>query len=127
MNYPRAAEGQRILGLVLAEADMMLRERQIADAKSRQAYLVQRLRDVEVVEQRSALTQLMSENEMKNLVSNADRNFSIEVMSAPKASERPTSPRYLLVLALLLVAAATTAMLVVWTRGVLAGQPRPAA
>jgi hypothetical protein len=127
MNYPRAAEGQRILGLVIAEADMMLRERQITDARSRQAYLVQRLRDVEIVEQRNALTQLMSENEMKNLVSNADRNFSIDVMSVPKASERPTSPRYLLVLALLLVAAAGAGVLVVWTRGVLAGQARPTA
>ena len=115
LYYTSREAGSRILGLALTEADALVREQQRGQTDGRLRYLYGRLRQAQFPEQIAALTGLIQRLETQNTVLNADQLFTVDLLSAPRASIQIARPRYTLVFGLIIIAAAALTLAIVWT------------
>jgi len=117
--YPNREEGKRLLDVIIAESDRIVRQQQLAQAMARRRYLDERLTVAQTPEQHTVLVQLIERVEMRNLVGRADQYYLIDVLSSPQASIHVKRPRYTLTMALLVIVAALITLSIVWSVAVL--------
>ena len=120
--YPDRNEGRQILETILTEADSQARLMKRQQTEARLRYLYARLRQTQLTKQIDVLATLIQRLETQNVILNADRSFTVNVLSPPRASLQILRPRYPLVLGLIIIASAFLALTVVWSLAVIRGQ-----
>jgi uncharacterized protein involved in exopolysaccharide biosynthesis len=89
-------------------ADAQLREAVLYRSTAYIDYLLKELQSVSVVPYRDALAQVLAQQELQRIQTQAGVPYAIEVFAPPTASPRPTTPQALVVL----VAAALTGLII---------------
>jgi capsular polysaccharide biosynthesis protein len=105
--------GVKLLSALDHAADDRLRRKAIVRAEQYAAYLLNQLSTVTVAEQRMAITQALSQQEMFATTANSAAPFSADIFDAPAASPDPISPqpRQIVLMALLVGAAFGVALI----------------
>jgi hypothetical protein len=73
-------------------ADAQLRETVLLRSTAYISYLLKELQSVDVVTYRDALAQVLAQEELQRIQTQADVPYAIEVFAPPTASPRPTTP-----------------------------------
>lgn len=89
----RSREGaERLLGLILREADNIIREDKRRDVAARIAYLDSALQHVNLADQKPELIAILSEQEQEMMMVESDHLYASELIDTPHAPLTPTSP-----------------------------------
>lgn len=98
VTLPHREDALELLNILHHEADDMVREQAQRRAANRIEYINRRLADIRTAEHQRMLLELMSTEERKVILSNADENFSVMVISPPQAGTLPSRPKLALFL-----------------------------
>ncbi len=107
-DYDNPVEAERLLGVILARADDIIRQEQLKDVVSRISFIRAELPNVTQAEQREALIQLLSSQEQMRIMMVADKRYAVSIISPPHAGLIPSnfqSPISLILKSLFLAAA----------------------
>ena len=106
--------GQHLLTLIHAEADTIMRTREVRNTEARIRYLQKGLRKTRSVERQRAMLQLLTMYENKLVTIDNDLPYAVEIIAPPSASDVPTHPSPFKVLLLLIVVSMTGVGLLTW-------------
>ncbi|MFN3591962.1 MAG: hypothetical protein ACK4TG_07215, partial [Thermaurantiacus sp.] len=127
MRHPDAEFARYVIQRVVQESDNFLRQKSLARSADYIDYLENRLKEVQIAEHRSALTQALSSYEMMRMMASSTVPFTAEPFGQVVTSLEPVSPRPNVVIGigifLGLVAFGAYVFLMEW---VLRRHPRPA-
>lgn len=83
---------ERLLGLILREADNIIREDKRRDVAARIAYLNTALTHLSLADQKPELIAILSEQEQEMMMVESDHLYASEMIDSPYAPLTPTSP-----------------------------------
>ena len=86
------AEAERILNLILLEADNIIREDKRRDVSARIAYLNTALERLTLADQKPELIAVLSEQEQEMMMIESDHRYASVLIDQPHAPLKPTSP-----------------------------------
>jgi hypothetical protein len=91
-TYGDPQQAEKLLNLILHEADEIIRQDQRHDVSARMAFLGREIPTVTVSDQRESLIALLSNQEQLQMMIEADKRFASSLIDPPYASQWPTSP-----------------------------------
>jgi hypothetical protein len=83
---------ERLLGLILREADNIIREDKRRDVAARIAYLNTALTHLSLADQKPELIAILSDQEQEMMMIESDHLYASEMIDSPYAPRTPTSP-----------------------------------
>lgn len=86
------AQAASMLQVILDRADEIIRQEQLQDVNARIAYIENWLPRITQAEQKTALIQILANQEQIKMMTVADKRFSYVLISTPYASTVPTTP-----------------------------------
>jgi len=92
MRAESPGKAEKILTTMLDRADAIIRQQQLADVEARIAYIENELPNIAQTEERSALVDILANQEEIKVMTIADKRFSYLLISKPSASPIPVSP-----------------------------------
>jgi hypothetical protein len=91
-KYHTREGAERLLGLILREADNIIREDKRRDVSARIAYLNTALTHLSLADQKPELIAILSEQEQEMMMIESDHLYASMMIDAPYAPLTPTSP-----------------------------------
>ncbi len=86
------ADAERLLNLILLEADNIIREDKRRDVAARIAYLDKALQHVMLADQRPELIDILSQQQQEMMMIESDHRYASLLIDPPHAPLKPTSP-----------------------------------
>jgi hypothetical protein len=103
IEHEDPAFARRLLAAIHLAGDEQLRRRSLARSTAYIDYIARQLPLISIVEQRAALSRILSEQEKQRMIASAGVPFAADPFSPITVSPRPTSPKPILVLAIALI------------------------
>lgn len=92
VTYSDRAYAIKLLGYILAGADRLAREDQLADSANRIQYLERMLRSTTEVNLHESLTKLLVDQERIQMLAKVDKYYAFDMIDPPSAPLRSTGP-----------------------------------
>ena len=92
LHWPDPEAAKEILVSVASIADQLLRQRDLTRAQRYSDYAASELERTSAVDYRTALSQLLVQQERRKMVASVDLPFAAQALGAPLASTKPTNP-----------------------------------
>jgi hypothetical protein len=86
------AEAERLLGIILLEADNIIRQDKRHDVLARIAYLNNALEHLSLADQKPELIDILSQQEQEMMMIESDHNYASMLIDSPHAPLKPSSP-----------------------------------
>lgn len=99
-TYGNRADAERMLSLVLASADSIVRTAHLVRAQQQIKYLEGKLQQVTIEQHKQVLSNLLLEQERTVMLAQSGSSFAFEFVRPVSSSPAPTSPKPLLVIGL---------------------------
>jgi len=96
LKFDSPAEAERILNLILLEADNIIRQDKKRDVSARIAYLNDALEHLSLADQKPAMIEILSEQQQEMMMIESDHRYASILIDPPHAPLKPTSPAPLL-------------------------------
>ncbi|HEY5048987.1 MAG TPA: Wzz/FepE/Etk N-terminal domain-containing protein [Rhizomicrobium sp.] len=91
-KFGSPAEAERILNLILLEADNIIRQDKRRDVAARIAYLNEALEHITLADQKPAMIEVLSQQEQEMMMVASDHRYASVMIDPPHAPLKPTSP-----------------------------------
>ncbi len=92
LRYSSSEGAERLLGLIIHEADNIIREDKRRDVSARIAYLNSALEHLSLADQKPELIAVLSEQEQEMMMIESDHLYASKLIDMPYAPLKPTSP-----------------------------------
>lgn len=91
-KFDNPGEAERILNLILLEADNIIRQDKRRDVSARIAYLNTALEHLTLADQKPAMIDILSQQQQEMMMVEADHRYASILIDPPHAPIKPTSP-----------------------------------
>lgn len=107
-QFPDRKRGEKILEIMLSEADSIIRESKYRDVESRLSYLQDALLEITLSEQKQVVISMLSAQQNSMMMIKADARYALNLVEAPYSLDKPASPRLPIVIIISIILACGT-------------------